>query len=224
MIEISPTALMCVNVTVAPLIYGRECVDGYVIMYNSSFHAHKMNIKGESSVEFCHPSLCQALTTFTACAVEAGVEPGNCSSSVSHFNSTGLFLINLFQHSHVYNSFRSQSSSAYHCNIFNNYESHFNLGNAMLAGIPLFVTLVAMTQIDDLFNKNETIMQVAWGLDEEEVNKAQDLLPVTQNQTFTFSVRYSDIHGSNLQLFYVLRTQLHNCIDTTHFFSSCKFN
>ena len=144
MIEISSTALTCVNVTVTPPIYGRECVDGYIIMYNSSFHSHEMDIKGESSVEICHPSLCQALTTFTACAVETGVEPGNCSSSVSHFNSTGWFLTNQFQHSHVYNFFRSQNSSTYHCNIFNNYESHLNLGNAMLAGIPLFVTVMTL--------------------------------------------------------------------------------
>ena len=67
-------------------------------------------------------------------------------------------------------------------------------------------------------------MQVAWGLDQEEVDKAQDLLPVTQNQTFAFSVRYSDTDGSNLKVFFVVRTQLHNCIDTTHFYSSCKLS
>ena len=52
---------------------------------------------------------------------------------------------------------------------------------------------------------------------------AQDL-PVPKNQTFTFSVRYIDIDASNLKVFFVVRTQLHNCIDTTHFYSSCKLN
>ena len=84
---ITSTSATCVNVTVAP--NGSEYVDSYIIRFNSSLHEDNVDIEGDKPANICHPSFCQALTSFTACANNTEVEPDDCGSSVSYLSSTG---------------------------------------------------------------------------------------------------------------------------------------
>ena len=80
-----------------------------------------------------------------------------------------------------------------------------------------------MEQIDDSFNGNETMILVGWGLNEEEANEAQDLLQVTK-QSLTFHWKYTDFDESNFRVYFIVKTQLNNCRDTTHFSNTCKYD
>ena len=88
-IMITSTSVTCINVTLAPSTNGSECVDSYIMRFNSSLHEDRVDIEGDKPAKICHPSFCQALTSFTACVMTAEVEAGYCGSSVNYLSSTG---------------------------------------------------------------------------------------------------------------------------------------